>query len=170
MKGFLKVAAALFLCFGLVRVYSVYKAQAAPILPGVLIGGFDFHEVGTAEEVTQSLQDRFEQPVLVTFNHVRDAVSAEEVGLHVDVDRILTEADTYMEGVYFLRSTLQSLLGLPLTEHSVPLYFGLTDPGLEPISNNLTKCSRPNLKATTCALWIRIGCYNKRVKASSPAN
>lgn len=123
MNGFLKVAAALALCLGLVRIYSVYKAQAAPIMPGVLIGGFDFQEAGTTEEITQTLQDRFEQPVLVTFGQAREAVTAEEVGLRVDVDRIFSEADKYMEGIYFLRSSLRSLMGLPVTKHSVPLYF-----------------------------------------------
>ncbi len=123
MKGFLKVATALVLCFGLVRMYSVYKAQAAPILPGVLIGEFDFREAGSPQEVAQTLRDRFEQPVLVTFHQAREAMSAEEVGLQVDVDRILAEAGTYRQGGFFLRNSVRALLGLPMEKHTVPLYF-----------------------------------------------
>ncbi len=123
MHGFLKIAAALILCFGLLRFYSVYKAQAAPILPGVMIGDLDFREAGSPEEIAQTLRERFERPVLVTFNQAREALSAEEVGLRVDVDRILAEADTYLEGDFFLRTSLRTLLGLPAEEHVVPLYF-----------------------------------------------
>ncbi len=123
MKGFLKVATAIVLCFGLVRFYSVYKAQAAPILPGVMIGDWDFRDARSPEEITQSLRNHFEQPVLVTFHQARETITAEEVGLQVDVDRILAEAGTYMEGNLFLRTSLRSLLGLPIERHTIPLYF-----------------------------------------------
>ncbi len=123
MKGFLKIVAVLTLCFGLLRFYSVYKAQAAPILPGVMIGDLDFRAAGSTAEISQALRDRFEQPVLVTFNQAREVLSAEEVGLRVDVDRILAEADAYLEGNFFLRSSLRDLLGLPATQQVVPLYF-----------------------------------------------
>ncbi len=123
MKGFLKIAAALALCFGLLRFYSVYKAQAAPILPGVMIGDLDFRGAGSPEEIARTLRDRFEQPVLVTFHQAREALPAEEVGLRVDVDRILAEAGAYLEGDFFLRTSLRTLLGLPVEQHTVPLYF-----------------------------------------------
>lgn len=123
MKAFLKVAVALVLCLGLVRGYSVYKARAAPVLPGVSIGEFDFRDADSAAEVKEALRVHFEQPVLVTFRDERAVVTPGELGLQLDMERILEEAQNYLEGPQFMRAAYRDLMGLPARKHKVPLYF-----------------------------------------------
>lgn len=123
MSSYIRFVTALILCLVLIRLYSVYKVQAAPVLPGVMIGGHDFRHAETAEDIAASLRSRVEQPVLALFNHERIPLSAEEAGLQVDTERILAEATAYLEGDTFLRTVLRRVLGLPEEQYHVPLYY-----------------------------------------------
>lgn len=128
MQGYAKVAIALVLGLGLIRLYSLYKVQAAPILPGVMIGHHDLRRVRTEAGIVQTLRERSEKPVLAEFNGRRVIVEPEAVGFRVDVDRILAEAETYLGGDPFLRTVLRQTLGLPEERYQVPIYYWFDRP------------------------------------------
>lgn len=125
MRSYLKFVVVLVLCLGLIRFYNVYKVQASPVLPGVMIGTQDFRQVETTRELTQRLRTQMEQPILVSFNRQREILAPETVGFQLDMDRILAETATYLEGDAFLRATLRRLLGLPEEQHHVPIYYNV---------------------------------------------
>ncbi len=123
MRTYLKFIVVLILCLGLIRFYNVYKVQASPVLPGVMIGTKDFRQVKTTTELTERLRSQIEQPILVSFNRQREILPPETIGFQLDMGRILAETSTYLEGDAFMRAIFRRLLGLPEEKHHVPLYY-----------------------------------------------
>lgn len=125
MGGYIRVGLVLLVCWGLLRLYSAYRVQAAPVMQGVLIGERDYHDVQSGAELAARLRAQAETPVVVTFRDQRVVLTPEEVGFKIDVDRILEDAAAYLEGPFFLRSALRRLLGLPPEIRHVPIYYSI---------------------------------------------
>ncbi len=125
MGSWLRLLVPLVVGLALIRLYSWYKAEAAPIPPGVLIGYEDYSAATSEAEVVDLIKARVEDRVLVLFNGERLILEAEEIGLRVDTQRILQEATRHLEGDVFVRLVLRQVLGLPLEIHHVPVYYAI---------------------------------------------
>ncbi len=123
MRNYIKFSAVLILCLVLIRFYNVYKVQASPVLPGVMIGAMDFRQVETADELAHRLRSQIEQPILVSFNQQREVLAPATIAFQLDMERILGETATYLEGDVFMRATFRRLLGLPEETYHVPIYY-----------------------------------------------
>ncbi|MXZ41509.1 MAG: serine hydrolase, partial [Caldilineaceae bacterium SB0666_bin_21] len=117
--------APLVVCLALVRLYSWYKMDAAPIPPGVLIGYEDYSDAASEAEVVDLIRARVGDRILVLFNGERLILEAEEIGLQIDTQRILQETAQYLEGDVFVRLVLRQVLGLPPEIHHVPVYYAI---------------------------------------------
>lgn len=125
MGSWLRVLAPLVVCLALVRLYSWYKMDAAPIPPGVLIGYEDYSDAASEAEVVDLIRARVGDRILVLFNGERLILEAEEIGLQIDTQRILQETAQYLEGDVFVRLVLRQVLGLPPEIHHVPVYYAI---------------------------------------------
>ena len=125
MGSWLRLLAPLVVCLALVRLYSWYKAEAAPVPPGVLIGYEDYSDADSAAEVEDLIRARVEERILVLFNGERLILEADVIGLQVDAQRILREAAQYLEGDAFVRLVLRQVMGLPPETHHVPVYYAV---------------------------------------------
>ncbi|MCY3657977.1 MAG: hypothetical protein OXG36_03030, partial [Caldilineaceae bacterium] len=125
MGSWLRLLVPLVVGLALIRLYSWYKAEAAPIPPGVLIGYEDYSNAESEAEVVDLIRARVEDRVLVLFNGESLILEAEEIGLRIDTQRILQEATRYLEGDVFVRLVLRQVLGLPLEIHHVPVYYAI---------------------------------------------
>ena len=125
MGNWLRLLIPLAVCLALVRLYSWYKDESAPIPPGVLIGREDYSSAKSASDVAAQIKDRVGEQVLVLFNGERLILQADEIGLEIDAHRSILEASQFLEGDAFVRSVLRQILGLPMEVQHVPLYYTL---------------------------------------------
>lgn len=123
MPKFFRFVLSLILVLSIAPAYSWYKGQAAPIPPGVHIGGVEMSRYATAEEVRQALSLRMEEPISVMFGPQRLFLEPSAIDFDLAVDRMLAEASGYLEGAAFVDIALRQLLGWEQQRRDVPLYY-----------------------------------------------
>src|SRR5690242_11961496 len=102
MSRFLQFALIFVLILALFPLYTHFKVQAAPVPPGVYLGGLDLSEVKDPAEIRQHIDRIYQQPLDVRFGDARLVLQPEDVDFTVDVDQMVAEAEKYLEGTAFL--------------------------------------------------------------------
>ncbi len=123
MNRFWRAVFWLVLILSIFPLYTRYKAAAAPIPPGVHLGGVELSRLKEPDQVQAALWERFDEPIAVYFGDERLILRPEDVDFQLDVERMLAEAQQYLEGPDFLDIAARKLLGLPQQRRDVPLRY-----------------------------------------------
>lgn len=122
MNGFTKFVLSLILLLSVFPLYTRYKASAAPIPPGVHLGGVEMGRVKDAAEAAALLDARNREPIAVFYDDRRLILRPEDVEYRVDVERMIADAGRFLEGPDFLDIAMRTLLGLEQKRRDVPVY------------------------------------------------
>lgn len=125
MYRFLQFVVLLVLILSLFPLYTRFKVQAAPIPPGVYLGGLDLSNVKEKDEIRQHLNQIYQSPVDVRFGDARLVLKPEAVDFTVDVDQMVAEAGQYLQGMEFLDIAVREALGFSQQRRDVPVRFML---------------------------------------------
>jgi hypothetical protein len=127
MRKFLRFAFILVIILALFPLYTRFKVAAAPVPPGVYLGGLDLSDLKDPAEIRRHLEDAYNQPIDVRFGDARLALRPEEVEFQVDVDQMVAEAGQYLAGPVFLEIALREALGFAQQRRDVPVRFMLNN-------------------------------------------
>lgn len=125
MARFLKFVVSLILFLSIFPLYSHYKVVAAPIPPGVYLGGVEMSSYKDPAEIDAALKQLYMQPVAVYFDDQRLILRPEDIDFQIDAEAMIQEASQYLEGPAFLDIAIRKLLGLDQKRRDVPLRFQL---------------------------------------------
>src|SRR5215204_703598 len=123
MSKFLQFAIVLVLILALFPLYTHFKVRAAPVPPGVLLGGLELSEVKDTAEIRQHIDRIYQQPIDVRFGDARLVLQPEDVDFIVDVDQMVSEAAQYLEGTEFLDIAVREALGFDQRQREIPVRF-----------------------------------------------
>jgi beta-lactamase class A len=127
MSRFLQFALLLVLILALFPLYTHFKVQAAPVPPGVHLGGLDLSAIKDTAEIRQHIDQIYQQPVDVRFGDARLVLLPETVEFTVDVDQMVLEAGQYLEGTEFLDIAVREALGFDQRRRDIPVRFMLNN-------------------------------------------
>jgi beta-lactamase class A len=122
MNGFTKFVLTLILILSVFPLYTRYKASAAPIPPGVYLGGVEMGRVKDVAEAAALLDTRNTEPLAVFYGDKRLILRPEDVEYRVDVSRMISDATRYLDGPDFVDIAVRHLLGLEQKRRDVPVY------------------------------------------------
>ena len=122
MNGFTKFILTLILLLSLFPLYTRYKASAAPIPPGVYLGGVEMGRVKDVAEAARLLDARNTEPVAIYYGDKRLILRPQDVDYRVDVERMIADATRFLDGPDFVDIALRQLLGLEQKRRDVPVY------------------------------------------------
>ncbi|MBX3014359.1 MAG: serine hydrolase [Caldilineaceae bacterium] len=105
--------------------YSRYKVSAAPIPPGVYLGGLALSTVKEPAEIRRHLESIYYEPVGLYFQNKRLPLQADEVDFYVDAEQMIQEATRYLEGTPFIDIAVREALGFSQQRRDVPVRFTL---------------------------------------------
>jgi hypothetical protein len=125
MRRFLQFVLISILILALLPLYTRFKVAAAPVPPGVYLGGLDLSMLKDPAEIRAHLDRIYQQPVDVRFGEARLVLRPEEVDFHVDVEQMVAEASRYLEGTEFLDIAVREALGFPQQRRDIPIRFML---------------------------------------------
>ncbi len=114
---FMVVLVALLAIFPL---YSYLKRGAAPIPPGVFVGGLALSDMKDPAQIRSHLEGAYSGPIGVNFGDQKLALGPEEVNFQLDVDHMLAEAKQYVDGAIFVEIATRYVIGLQQRRHDVP--------------------------------------------------
>ena len=122
MNGFTKFVLTFILLLSVFPLYTRYKASAAPIAPGVHLGGVEMGRVKEVAEAARLLESRNTEPVAIYYGDTRLILRPEDVDYRVDVSRMISDATRFLDGPDFVDIALRHLLGLEQKRRDVPVY------------------------------------------------
>lgn len=125
MRKFLRFITLLVIILACFPLYTRYKVAAAPVPPGVYLGGMDLSDLKDTQEIRRHLEQVYTAPVDVRFGDARLVLKPEEVGFQVDVDQMVAEAGQYLAGPVFMEIALRQALGFEQRRRDVPVRFML---------------------------------------------
>lgn len=105
--------------------YTRYKVIAAPIPPGVYLGGLELSALKDPSEIRRHLEGIYQEPIGLYFGTKRLPLLPSEVDFYVDADQMVNEATRYLEGTSFIDIALREALGFPQQRRDVPVRFTL---------------------------------------------
>lgn len=125
--GFWWFLIALVAVFGLFPLYTHFKRQAAPVPPGVRLGGVDFSHLKQADEIRAELEPILAQPIGVRFRNHTLLLRPTEIDYALQLDEMLAEAASYLEGPAFVDIALREAIGMPQQVRNVPARYSYDD-------------------------------------------
>ncbi|HXF60207.1 MAG TPA: serine hydrolase [Caldilineaceae bacterium] len=125
MRRFFQFTAFLVIILALFPLYTRFKVAAAPVPPGVYLGGLDLSALKDTDEIRRHLQVAYSHPLDVRFGDVRLVLRPAEVDFRVDADQMVAEAGQYLAGMAFLDIAVREALGLEQQRRDVPVRFML---------------------------------------------
>jgi beta-lactamase class A len=125
MSRFIQFALFLVLILALFPLYTRFKVEAAPVPPGVYLGGMDLSSVKDPSEIRQHIDQIYQRPVDVRFGDARLVLLPESVDFMVDVDQMVSEAGRYLQGTEFLDIAVREALGFDQRRRDIPVRFML---------------------------------------------
>lgn len=105
--------------------YTRYKVIAAPIPPGVYLGGLELSALKDPGEIRQHLESIYQEPIGLYFGTKRLPLVPSTVDFYIDADQMVNEATRYLEGTSFIDIALREALGFPQQRRDVPVRFTL---------------------------------------------
>ena len=125
MRSFLRFVLLLLALLAIFPLYTRFEVSAAPIPPGVRLGGLDLSAVKDKQEIRKHLDRIYQEPIALYFNGERLVLRPEDVDFQVDVDQMVAEAGQYLNGSPFVDIALHAALGLQQQRRDVPVRFML---------------------------------------------
>ncbi|MBW7883475.1 MAG: serine hydrolase [Caldilineaceae bacterium] len=111
----------------LFRLYGYYKGIAAPVPPGVLLGGVDVSGLKSAAEIRAHMDPIYHQPIGVRFQNRLLLLDPDDLDFVVDFDEMVADAGRYLEGWSFLDIAVREAIGLPQHTRTVALRYSLNE-------------------------------------------
>ncbi len=105
--------------------YTRLKVVAAPVPPGVTLGGLQLNNLKDAAAIAQHLREAHASPVAVHFGDKRLALRPEEVDFYLDADQMIAEARQYLDGPQFVDIAWRYALGFDQKQRDVPARYML---------------------------------------------
>ena len=103
--------------------YSYYKQAAAPVPPGVTLGGVDVTGLKDPAAIRAHMAPIYQQPIGVKFQERMLVLHPEEVGFTADVEATIADAGRYLEGLDFVDIAVREAIGLPQQRRDVALRY-----------------------------------------------
>ena len=125
MRRFITFVLLLIAIGALFPLYTRYKVIAAPIPPGVYLGGLELSALKDPAEIRQHLESIYQAPVGLYFGEERVPLLPAEVEFAVDVDQMVHEATYYLEGTSFIDIAVREAFGFPQQRRDIPVRFTL---------------------------------------------
>ena len=101
-------------------VYSRLKQAAAPIPPGVVVGGLALSDMKDLTQIRNHIEGAYSGPIGVSFGEKKLALRPEDVDFRLDVDHMLAEARQYVDGPVFVEIAARYVVGVEQRRHDVP--------------------------------------------------
>ena len=127
---FINFTLLLIVVLSLFPLYSYYKQVAAPIPPGVRLGGVDVTGMKTTEEIRTHLDPIYHELLGVRFQNRLLKLDPDEFGFVVDFDQMVADAGRYLGGWEFVDIAVREAIGLPQQVRNVPVRYTLDEPKL----------------------------------------
>jgi hypothetical protein len=118
---------ALVAVLGLFPLYSHFKQQAAPVPPGVRLGGLDLSHLKQTDDIRAQLEPILAQPIGVRFRNRTLLLRPEEIDYTLQLDQMMAEAARYLEGPPFVDIAVREAIGLPQQVRDVPMRYSYDD-------------------------------------------
>lgn len=127
MNRFIQFVVVLVLILATFPLYTRFKVAAAPVPPGVMLGGLDLSMIKNTAEIRQHIDQIYQQPIDVRFGDARLVLRPEDVDFTVDVEQMVTEAGQYLEGAVFFDIAMREALGFDQKRRDIPVRFMLNN-------------------------------------------
>jgi len=111
--------------------YTRFKTNAAPIPPGVYLGGLALTELKDTNEIRRHLEQIYMEPIEVRFGEERLALIPAEVDFYLDVEQMIAESGQYLEGSAFVEIAFREMLGLDQRQRDIPIRYMLNSEKLQ---------------------------------------
>ncbi len=105
--------------------YAHFKTTAAPIPPGVYLGGLELSDLKNIPEIEQHLEGVYAAPIEVDFAAEQLALLPQEVDFHLNVEEMVAEAGKYLQGPPFIDIAVREALGFTQKRRDVAVRFTL---------------------------------------------
>ena len=105
--------------------YTRFKVVAAPVPPGVYLGGLHLSDLKNVQEIRAHLESVYSGPIAVNFGPKVLALRPGDVGFTLDVDQMVAEAGNYLGGPQFIDIAVRYALGFDQRRRDVPARFML---------------------------------------------
>lgn len=109
----------------LTRLYSNFKITAAPVPPGVTLGGVELSHLKDPAEIQATLERAFADPIAVHYNDDRVILLPQDIDFQIDTDAMLAEASQYLDGGAFVEIALRYALALDPRPRDIPLRYSV---------------------------------------------
>ncbi|MCL4862535.1 MAG: serine hydrolase [Caldilineaceae bacterium] len=123
MRRFLTFVVTLCAILALFPVYSRFKVAAAPVPPGVYLGGLSLSDLKDLTEIRHHLEGIYSQTIVVSYAGQQMPLPPEDVDFHIDVEQMVAEASQYLEGAAFLDIAVREAFGFPQQRRDIPVRF-----------------------------------------------
>ena len=110
--------------------YSYYKQVAAPIPPGVRLGGVDVTGMKTVEEIRTHLDPIYHELIGVRFQNRLLMLDPDDFAFRVDFDQMVADAGRYLAGWEFVDIAVREAIGLPQQVRNVSVHYTIDEPKL----------------------------------------
>jgi hypothetical protein len=125
VRRFIHFSALLIAILALFPLYTRFKVAAAPVPPGVRLGGLEMSALKEPAEIRRHLERIFNETIAVRFADQQLVLRPQDVEFHLDVEQMVAEAGQFLEGGAFLDIALREALGFPQQVRNIPVRFTL---------------------------------------------
>ncbi len=120
----------LIVLLSLFPLYSYYKGVAAPVPPGVRLGGVDVSGMKTVEEIREHLDPIYHELIGVRFQNRLLMLDPDDFGFTVDFEQMVVDAGRYLGGWEFVDIAVREAIGLPQQVRNVAVRYTIDEPKL----------------------------------------
>jgi hypothetical protein len=155
MRRFFTFVITLCAILALFPLYTRFKVTAAPVPPGVHLGGLDLSAIKDKGEIRQHLEGLYAQTIEVRFGDKVLALRPDDVDFYIDAEQMVAEASRYLEGSEFLDIAVRQALGFPQQERNIPVRFLLNTEKLRAWLNSVAETHNhpPTQARVLTAAW-----------------
>lgn len=107
--------------------YSHYKQVAAPVPPGVRLGGVDVAGLKTVEEIRGHLDPIYHDLIGVRFQNRLFMLDPDDFDFRVDFEQMVADAERYLAGWEFVDIAVREAIGLPQQVRNVPVRYTIDE-------------------------------------------
>lgn len=125
MRRFLTFMFVLVTILAVFPLYTRLKVVAAPVPPGVYLGGLDLSNLKDPNEIRAHLDGIYRTPITVYFGEERLALRPQDVDFQVDAEQMVAEAGQYLAGPEFMDIAVRYAFGFPQKRRDIPVRFML---------------------------------------------
>jgi len=105
--------------------YTRFKVMAAPVPPGVYLGGLELSALKEPDAIRQHLEPIYYETIALYFGDQRIPLRPEAVDFRIDVEQMVHEASQYLEGSEFIDIAVREAFGFPQRRRDIPVRFTL---------------------------------------------